>query len=213
MAGDVRPPGPRELRRRRTHEELLRAGLELFLQRGYGKTTVGEIVQHAAVSERTFFRYFASKEELVLHPVREASDLLLAEVIRRPAPEAPLLALRRSFASLPELMPDGCPERYLAAMRVLCSEPETQVVLLRFAAEDQHRLASALAGREGIGTGDRRPKLLAGAFVMSAIHAALAWEERRDGSLAGLMSGVESHLALLPSAVMDGWRTDGTLSG
>ncbi|WP_059005924.1 TetR/AcrR family transcriptional regulator [Streptomyces specialis] len=208
MEGDGKPPGPRELRKRRTHEELLRAGLELFARRGYGATTVAEIVQHAAVSERTFFRYFASKEELVLYPVREASDLLLAEVIRRPPGEAPLETLRRAFVSLPALMPAGHPERYLVAMRVLCSVPEARVVLLRFAAEDQYRLARALAGRGGVEAGDRRPVLLAGAFVMSAIHAALDWERRRDGTLGGLMAGVESSLSLLPSAVLGGWLAD-----
>ncbi|MGK5530811.1 TetR/AcrR family transcriptional regulator [Streptomyces sp. URMC 129] len=210
MDGDAKPPGPRELRKRRTHEELLRAGLELFLHRGYGRTTIGEIVQHAAVSERTFFRYFASKEELVLFPVRETSELLLAEVVRRPPAEAPLLALRRSIGALPVLMPADRPTRYLAAMRVLCSAPETRVVLLRYAAEDQHRLAAALAGREGVATGDRRPALLAGAFMMSAIQAALMWEERKDGTMGGLMAGVESNLALLPSAVTCRWQEDRT---
>jgi len=59
-------PGLRERRRRATEVEVGAAALELFERQGVAATTVGEIARAAGISERTFFRYFSSKEEAVL---------------------------------------------------------------------------------------------------------------------------------------------------
>jgi AcrR family transcriptional regulator len=56
----------RERRRLATEAEVSAAALELFETRGVAATTIGDIARAAGISERTFFRYFASKEETVL---------------------------------------------------------------------------------------------------------------------------------------------------
>jgi len=58
--------GLRERRRRATELEIGDAALDLFESRGVGATTVGDVARAAGISERTFFRYFSSKEEAVL---------------------------------------------------------------------------------------------------------------------------------------------------
>src|SRR5690242_2001916 len=110
------PPGLRARRKLRTEQDLLRSGLELFLGRGYGQTTVGDIAQGAEVSERTFFRYFTSKEELVLRPMREVSALFLTEVERRPSGEEPLRALREAGRAVMRAMPRETMVTYLGAL-------------------------------------------------------------------------------------------------
>jgi AcrR family transcriptional regulator len=88
--------GRREQNKRRTHEALIEAAGRLFQERGYEATTVRDIAAAAGVGERTFFRYFPSKESLVLQQVRDLVPLLAAEIRERPAAEALLEALRES---------------------------------------------------------------------------------------------------------------------
>ena len=56
----------RERKKQRTREALLRVAIELFTTRGYEGTTVDDIADAVGVSQRTFFRYFAGKEDAAL---------------------------------------------------------------------------------------------------------------------------------------------------
>src|SRR6516225_3054380 len=87
----------RERKKRQTREALIRAALELFDAKGYEHTAVREITDAVDVSERTFFRYFASKEDLAISFVRDATDAMLAALEARPAAEDPLTAMRGAF--------------------------------------------------------------------------------------------------------------------
>ncbi|MEY9871950.1 AcrR family transcriptional regulator [Streptacidiphilus sp. MAP12-33] len=94
---DGQGEGRREQNKRRTHEALIEAAGRLFQERGYEATTVRDIAAAAGVGERTFFRYFPSKESLVLQQVRDLVPLLAAEIRDRPAAEPPLVALREAL--------------------------------------------------------------------------------------------------------------------
>src|SRR5260370_23745463 len=87
----------RERKKQQTRDALIHAALELFEAQGYEHTAVREITDRVDVSERTFFRYFASKEDLTLSFVRDGSDALLAALTARPPEEEPLTALREAF--------------------------------------------------------------------------------------------------------------------
>jgi AcrR family transcriptional regulator len=93
-------PGRREQNRRRTNDALVAAATRLFQEQGYDATTVRDIAAAAGVGERTFFRYFPSKESLLVHQVRETIPLLAGEIRKRPAGEPPLVALREAVLDL-----------------------------------------------------------------------------------------------------------------
>lgn len=76
-------PGLRERKKQRTHDALLRAALELFTTQGYEATTVDEIAEAVDVSQRTFFRYFAGKEEAALAVVGLTQEHFMAAVRAR----------------------------------------------------------------------------------------------------------------------------------
>src|SRR5215469_8611175 len=118
----------RERKKRQTRDALLHAALRLFDAKGYEHTAVREITDAVDVSERTFFRYFASKEDLTLAFVREGSDALLEALVARPPEEEPLTALREAFrASLRYTTADlGTVQQqsaYLSVLKLIESTP------------------------------------------------------------------------------------------
>lgn len=80
--------GRREENKQRTRSALERAAAQLFEEQGFGATTVRDIAAAAGVGERTFFRYFPSKEDLVLQEARDLIPAVMEWVRKRPADES-----------------------------------------------------------------------------------------------------------------------------
>ena len=80
------PTGLRERKKERTRAEIERVAMRLFLERGFDAVTVDEIGAAAEVSHRTFYRYFSSKEDLVLRDARDFLDEMRTELAQRPRP-------------------------------------------------------------------------------------------------------------------------------
>ncbi|MGH2859431.1 MAG: TetR family transcriptional regulator, partial [Solirubrobacteraceae bacterium] len=85
--------GRREASKRATRAAIEQAARELFAQRGFDAVTVREIAERAGVTERTFYRYFPSKHELVADDARAWAQVLRAAIRDRPRSEAPLEAV------------------------------------------------------------------------------------------------------------------------
>jgi AcrR family transcriptional regulator len=85
-----------------TEEALREAALRLFAERGYRATTIADIAAGANVSERTFFRYFASKDDVALQDIVRLMPVFQQAIHQRPPAEAPLQALRRAFTAVIE---------------------------------------------------------------------------------------------------------------
>src|SRR5580700_629237 len=98
-----RAPSLRESKRRRTRRALIDAAVDLFDRQGYDRTTVAEIAAAARISTRSFFSYFASKEE-VLFPdcdsrVQAATDAIAAREAGEGPAEVLVRALQRIVAA------------------------------------------------------------------------------------------------------------------
>jgi len=96
--------GRREASKRATREALQRAADRLFAKQGFAATTVREIADAAGVTERTFFRYFAGKEELIIDDALGWLPVLQDRVRQRPAGEDPLTALRMAMREVRETL-------------------------------------------------------------------------------------------------------------
>jgi AcrR family transcriptional regulator len=72
---------------------LEQAALALFVERGFEQTTVAEIAQRAGLTERTFFRYFADKREVLFAGAGALQELLVQQVAQAPVSAAPLDAI------------------------------------------------------------------------------------------------------------------------
>ncbi|QMU67049.1 TetR/AcrR family transcriptional regulator [Streptacidiphilus sp. P02-A3a] len=98
MNGDTL--GRREQNKERTRRALVQAAGRLFDEHGFEATTVRDIAAAAGVGERTFFRYFPSKESLVLQQARELIPILQQAVRDRPAAESGYTAMRNAVLGL-----------------------------------------------------------------------------------------------------------------
>lgn len=87
---------------------LEQAALDLYVEQGFDETTVAEIAARAGLTERTFFRHFADKRE-VLFRGRELADALGAAIDVAPAATAPLDAVAGALESLSDFFADRRP--------------------------------------------------------------------------------------------------------
>lgn len=98
--------GRRELNKLATRRALLDAANDLFSVQGYAATTVREIADRAGVTERTFFRYFAGKEELLVEDLVAQMPVITESIKARPDTEPPLVAVERAIVALIEWVRD-----------------------------------------------------------------------------------------------------------
>ncbi|GLY29623.1 TetR/AcrR family transcriptional regulator [Kineosporia sp. NBRC 101731] len=92
--------GKREANKLATRTALQAAADRLFEQQGFENTTVRDIADAAGVTERTFFRYFAAKEELILDDALSWLPDLTEAIRTRPAAEGPLTAVQMGLATV-----------------------------------------------------------------------------------------------------------------
>jgi AcrR family transcriptional regulator len=114
--------GLRERNKLRRREQITQAALRLFAERGFDGATIDEIAAAADVSRRTFFRYFARKEDVILDWKRQMGDELRQAIDARPAEESPLDAVHGALATVAAGYSDQ-PELTLGLLRLFESGP------------------------------------------------------------------------------------------
>ncbi|QIJ62361.1 TetR family transcriptional regulator [Streptomyces sp. JB150] len=207
------PPGLRERKKQRTRDALIRAALELFTTRGYEQTTVDEIAAAVDVSQRTFFRYFAGKEEAALAAQQLAMDHFVQALRARPAHEPPLEAMRRAvqegWDTLHEIVEAVVPiELYLRMYRVIESTPVLLAAYLRSSAEAEERIARLIARREGLDVdADPRPRVAVAVFGGVIRVTERLWSAGDDFSVEALRALTAAYLDQVGPALADDWRT------
>ena len=164
--------GLRERKKVRTREAIASAALRLFADRGFRETTVDEIAAAADVSPRTFFRYFATKEDAALadHERRLAA---ISDALAAGPPDEPVTApVRRAvLAMVGEVAAD--PAEGLARARIISTEPSVLARSLELQAAYEDAIAREVATRLGVDADlDPRPRIVAGA-ALGALRAAM----------------------------------------
>ncbi|MEU4836202.1 TetR family transcriptional regulator [Streptosporangium sp. NPDC023615] len=140
--------GLRERKRRQTHETISATAVSLFLERGFDEVSVAEVAAAAQVSKPTLFKYFPTKEDLVLHRISDHQGEAARIVRGREAGEAPLEALRRHFlAGLERRDPvtglNDHPE-VLGYHGMVFTTPTLAARVFQYMARDEEALAVAL---------------------------------------------------------------------
>jgi AcrR family transcriptional regulator len=102
---------------------LAQAALELYGERGFEQTTVAEIAARAGLSERTFFRHFADKREVLF--AGSLQDLMVAAIAAVPAEAAPIDAVAAAVDAAAALL-QGRREFALRRQAVIAANPGLQ---------------------------------------------------------------------------------------
>ena len=207
------PVPRRERKKRQTQDALIHAALELFEAKGYEQTAVHEITDAVDVSERTFFRYFASKEDLVLSFSRDATAALLEALAARPPEEEPLTALRHAFRqSLEALAADSGilseEAAYLSVVKLIDATPTLLAASLRYAHEHAGEVAGALARREGVDPcTDLRPRILVGAFDALVFMASRDWRTEGCTGIEAMLAKFDAYADQFGPGLFGHWNT------
>jgi AcrR family transcriptional regulator len=162
----------RERKRTRTREALIEAAAELFERRGYDGTTIAEIAAAADISTRTFFAYFASKDD-VLFPDADARVLAALTAIdeRRPG-ERPTQILLRALTELGDAGGDLVGPMAALRLRFMQSVPSVRGRGLQLQQDAQAEIADRLHAAFPDELDEVEAAALVGAFV-GAIGGAL----------------------------------------
>ena len=184
--------GLRERKKAKTRAAIQEAALRLFDRHGYDATTVDQIAELAEVSQSTFFRYFPTKEDVVLHD--RYDPLLLADFAAQPAELSPIAALRRTLRSVFGMLPADELARERQRATLIISVPELRARALDQLASTLQPLAEAIAERTGRAVDDPAVRALTGAVMGVSMSAILAASSDPSADYVGLMDTALAHL-------------------
>jgi AcrR family transcriptional regulator len=164
-------PGLRERRKQLTAAELEAAALRLFGERGFDAVTVDDIAAEADVSRRTFFRYFASKEDVLLADHQVQLARLREAMAARPPDEPILTALRNALLSITGDFEERR-ERVILRGRIMRETPSLQARSLVHQKAWEDAMQEMVAERLGVDpVADLRPGVVA-ATALAAMRVA-----------------------------------------
>ncbi|MCT9143530.1 TetR/AcrR family transcriptional regulator [Streptomyces violarus] len=199
-------PDLRERRRLATQADIEDAALDLFERQGYERTTVLEIAAAAGVSQSTFFRHFATKEDAALGPNRAFESALVARLDGAEAGSLTLRDIEDVVAGvLGDLSTD--PADVLGRMRrvggLLMRDMALRSAALRQEVEQCQRFLRLLAGATGTETADLRVRVMA-ETVSATLRAAFdEWASSRPEGDADLVEVYRTTCARLRDVVSD----------
>ena len=173
-------PGLRERRRERTRDDIEAAALALFVEHGYDSTTVEEIAEAALISPRTFFRYFASKEDVLLARGRDEMTFAARSLAERP-PDEPLMDSLRALLAMFAELHRADRDRQLCRIGLVTTTPHLAAAFLEMVHGMELVLRDFVAARLGLEPSDHQPRLVAAAFGTGFRVAAETWQES-DGA-------------------------------
>jgi AcrR family transcriptional regulator len=183
---EAKPLPIRERTRRLAQTELTSVAQGLFLAQGYEGTTVEQIAAAAGMSKRTFFRYFPSKDDLVIGKYDLFADRMAEAMDERPDDEPVWLSLRRVFDITLDYVDDPHQRARNAAMeQIVQSTPQLHARYLEKMQRVQQllidRVAVRLKGNDAESSDPEPAAIVGAAFAcMQAAHQAWSASDRSE---------------------------------
>ncbi len=177
----------RERKKRLAQTTIEEAALRLFQQKGYEQTSIQDIADVVMMSPRTFFRYFASKEEVLVGPMRATLSDGIHSLQRVASTESPHVALRVIFVHLASLYQQQRAS-FLIRYQVAMQTPSIASLYLSALAETEPAMCDVLCSHQEAAMNRNKIRFLV-AIYMTALRVALnVWlENEAQGDLASLL--------------------------
>jgi AcrR family transcriptional regulator len=178
--------GLRSRKKERTRRAIEDAAPDLFAEQGYEATTVDQIAERAEVSKATFFRYFATKGEVIFGSAADRYEALRSAIVDRPADEDDVSAVRHAIQQ--DWTHTLDPDRTVRQARAARTSPVLRGLSFDLGVQWQAAIAESLARRHRLATPDQRCRLvsmLAFAVLSNAVNVWLDSTGRDD--LAGVI--------------------------
>ncbi|MFD7902793.1 TetR/AcrR family transcriptional regulator [Kitasatospora sp. NPDC059722] len=159
-------------------QEILDTAVRLFAEQGYEQTTIAQIAREAGVSQRSLFRYFGTKEDLVCGDQDALGELLKRTVEQQPATVSAWDALRAGFETV--LTANHTPERVLELSRLIFNTPSLRARYIEKRLNWQAQLVPIVQARLGTAPGqgpDPRAKAIVATVFACVDTASELWAE------------------------------------
>jgi mycofactocin system transcriptional regulator len=174
--------------------ELERVALDLFTSRGFDETTVDDIAAAAGIGRRTFFRYYASKNDAVWGDFDVQLDRL-RRWLEACDPAVPLMdAVHHAVLTFNRLPAEQVPW-HRRRMRLILNTPALQAHSTPMYARWRGVIAEFAAGRVGAAAPDLLPQLIAYAALGAAVASYEQWLRDEDAELEPLLDEAMAELS------------------
>lgn len=138
--------GLRERKRADNRESTVDHALQLFSERGYDRVTVADICAAAGIGRRTFFRYFATKDDVLVEPLRQQAERTIALLAAAPPSQSARQALHAALVEIAvATVREGA--RFREVVMLLRDVPIARVSPATALSEQEARLTAALLAR------------------------------------------------------------------
>ncbi len=164
--------GLRARQRVQTRDEIVNAARALFTEDGFEATTVAAIAHRAGVSERTYYRYFPTKEHVALDRLMRFVEHGVALIADRPDDEHPLDSILATLAELPR---HGYEESLALDALLVDSIPSVAGLQHHVVMSAQDRLTEIFARRLGVHPADLNARLYAVVCTAAYQAGVRAW--------------------------------------
>ena len=164
--------GLREKKAARTRQQIVDAALDLFIQRGFDQTTMEEIAERAEIGSSTLYRYFPSKDQVILEPLMGFTEM--GEHLRdRPADEPLAVALGEAIKGA--LVGFTTDDRVAEVRRIVDRTPGPRAKLWDVMMSSRDQFEHALSDRLGLPADDLSVIFTARTAMMVYELAAEVW--------------------------------------
>ena len=200
MLDSGRSLGLRERKKARTRASLREHALRLFREKGYQNTTVEQIAAAAEVSPSTFFRYFPTKEDLVLQD--DLDIRMVAAFEQQPAGLGLVAAVRAAARQMFESYTATDMEVLRQTTELTMTVPEIRARAMEEFARTITVVAEAVAKRAGRSPDDLAVRTAAGAIIGVIMATTMPWERWSEGgSFDDMFGRIDEALALLEAGL------------
>jgi AcrR family transcriptional regulator len=196
----ARPDGLRERKKARTRASLREHALRLFREQGYQATTVEQIAAAAEVSPSTFFRYFPTKEDVVL---QDDMDTRLMAAFEQQSPGlGPIAAVRAAVRQMFDSYTGADLDLLRESTRLSMTVPEIRARALDEFARAIGAMAETVAKRAGRPPDDLAVRTVAGAIMGVVMSITMPWDGWSEGhGFEDTFGRIDEALALLQAGL------------